>query len=83
MIGWLGWTASSTPTPTSFVPAGLVRSSTCTPACKPCSPSNSPSNRNKINKPHSQAGGRHSGHGQHIGHADNTSGGSDNTSDNT
>lgn len=56
VISWLRWTASNTPTRAPFVPAGAVKSSTCTPACKPYSPSNSPTSRSKINKPHSQAG---------------------------
>ena len=42
-----------------------------------------PEQRNKINKPHSQAGGHRNGDGQHIGHADNTAAGSEDTSDNT
>jgi hypothetical protein len=83
MISSLRWTVFSIPTLGSSVHAGPVRSSTCTPACKPCSPSNSPSSPSKINKRPSQAGGRRSGQGQHIDRADNTAGGSDNTSDNT
>ena len=83
MILRLRWTASSTPDAAPSAPAGPVNSSTCTPAPKPCSPSNSPNNHNKINKPRSQAGIRRLGHGQHQGEADNKAGGSDNTSDNT
>jgi len=83
VISWLAWTASTTLTTGRFVPAGPVKSSTSTPASKPCSPSNSLNSRNKINKPRSQARVHRKGYGQHIGHADNTTVGSEDTSDNT
>jgi hypothetical protein len=78
-----GVDSSTTLTTGRFVPAGPVKSSTSTRASKPCSPSNSLNSRNKINKPRSQARVHRKGYGQHIGHADNTTVGSEDTSDNT
>jgi hypothetical protein len=74
MISWLGWTASSTLTPERFVLHACVQALFTIKL---------PEQRNKINKPHSQAGGHRNGDGQHIGHADNTAAGSEDTSDNT
>jgi hypothetical protein len=57
VINWLRWTASSTPRPKPSDRAGPVSPSTSTPACRPSSPSNSPSRpRILINKPRNWIG---------------------------
>jgi hypothetical protein len=57
-IGWLRWTASTTPTPERSGRAGPENPSTSTRASKPSSPSNSPSGqRILINKPHRERDG--------------------------